>query len=393
MTTAILITEAFPLGGLTEEAFVAPEIAALASEYDRVIVIPLVDRGVPKSGMPANVEVARDVIDATEWRHKWLRPLYHPLSAVSPYLLAAATVEGALKRVIRHYGLTPSSTVVESFWLDYPTIALANLRRKHGFRFVARAHRYDILIDKAPRRRGKAIAASDGVYAVSEAGAEALRERFPGVASRISTAFLGVPAALRMAAHSPEGSCSLRILTVAQATVRKRPGLCFDMAEALAVARPDWRVEWTLIGDGPELEPLRQRAAANTRSNLTVNLLGAMPHHAVMDYYTTHEIDWFMLLSTSEGLPVSILEAMSYGVPVIATDAGGVSEAVDDETGLLLPVDVEKEELVRGLVPYLDSRYRYNALCEGAVKVVRERFDSSRLRADFAKRLKTIIEE
>lgn len=391
MTTAILITEAFPLGGLAKEAFVSPELTALAAEFDRVVVMPLMDRGVVASVLPPNVEIVRDMVDASEWRHKWLRPLAHPLSATSPYRLAAATVGSALKRVIDRYGLTPADTVIESFWFDFPTTALAVLRRRRGFRFVVRAHRYDIFISKAPGLRGKAIAASDGVYAVSESGAESLRERFPAAAQHISTACLGVPVSQRPASHSPAGSRSLKLLTVARATEIKRPGLCIDMAEAIAVARPDWHIEWTLIGDGPEFECLRQRAESRRRANLTVNLPGAMPHQAVMDYYATHEIDWFMLLSTSEGLPVSILEAMSFGVPVIATDVGGVSEAVDDETGLLLPVDVEKEEFVRGLVPYLDSRFRYDALCEGAIKAVKERFDASSLRADFAKMMKSLI--
>lgn len=392
MTTAILITEAFPLGGLTEEAFVSPELAALAAEFDHVIVMPLMDRGVMTAVLPPNVEVVRDVVDATEWRHKWLRPLVHPLAAISPYRLAAATVESALRRVIGRYGLTPADTVIESFWFDFPTTALARLRLRRGFRFVARAHRYDIFIRKASGLRGKAIAASDGVYAVSESGAESLRERFPAAARQISAACLGVPVSQRLASHSPAGSRSLKFLTVARATETKRPGLCLDMVEAIAVARPDWHIEWTLIGDGPELEGLRQRADSNHRNNLTIHLPGAMPHHAVMDYYATHEIDWFMLLSTSEGLPVSVLEAMSFGVPVIATDVGGVSEAVDDETGLLMPADVEKEEFVRGLVPYLDSKFRYDALCEGAVKAVKERFDASSLRSDFAKMMKTLIE-
>lgn len=392
MTTAILITEAFPLGGLTEEAFVSPELAALAAEFDHVIVMPLMDRGVMTAVLPPNVEVVRDMVDAAEWRHKWLRPLVHQLAATSPYRLAAATVESALRRVIGRYGLTPADTVIESFWFDFPTSALARLRLRRGFRFVARAHRYDIFISKASGLRGKAIAVSDGVYAVSESGAESLRERFPAVSAHISTACLGVPVSQRIASHSPAGSRSLKFLTVARATETKRPGLCLDMAEAIAVARPDWHIEWTLIGDGPELKGLRQRADSNRRNNLIINLPGAMPHYAVMDYYVTHEIDWFMLLSTSEGLPVSILEAMSFGVPVIATDVGGVSEAVDDETGLLMPADVEKEEFVRGLVPYLDSKFRYDALCEGAVKAVKERFDASSLRSDFAKMMKTLIE-
>ena len=48
----------------------------------------------------------------------------------------------------------------------------------------------------------------------------------------------------------------------------------------------------------------------------------------------------YVNLSTSEGIPVSIMEAMSYGIPVVATDVGGTSEAVvTGRSGLLIGVD------------------------------------------------------
>jgi glycosyltransferase involved in cell wall biosynthesis len=46
-------------------------------------------------------------------------------------------------------------------------------------------------------------------------------------------------------------------------------------------------------------------------------------------------------LSSSEGVPLSIMEALAMGVPVVATAAGGTGEMVDDSVGALLPVEVD----------------------------------------------------
>ena len=55
-----------------------------------------------------------------------------------------------------------------------------------------------------------------------------------------------------------------------------------------------------------------------------------------MDYYSKNDIFCFFNCSFSEGLPVSIMEAMSFGIPCVATNVGGVSELVDDSNGKLL---------------------------------------------------------
>lgn len=395
MKTIVIITEAYPYGGLTEEAFVAPELTALAAEFDRVVVMPVSERGPLAPDLPGNVVVKRNLIDHPLRHRKWLRPLRYPLAMLRGtddirYALSAAVVEDALKKIVGEMKLMPADTVMEAFWFDFPAMALSRMRRR-GFKYVVRAHGYDVYTGRAPRQRAATIKSSEGVSAVSDAGADYLRKCFPALSSKISTDYLGVEVDVAQAAHTPPGEKRVRLLTVAQVIDRKRCGLCFEFANALAVARPDWQFDWTLIGEGPLLEILREEVNRSKRDNLTVNLTGRLPHEDVMDFYASRPIDWLMLLSTSEGLPIALLEALAHGVPAIATDVGGVAEALTDDSGLLLAPDPEPEEFVRGLMPYLDSRPRYDRLCQGARSIVAEKFDSQTLRRQWAKRLKEML--
>ena len=66
----------------------------------------------------------------------------------------------------------------------------------------------------------------------------------------------------------------------------------------------------------------------------------------VMEYYKNNLVDLFVNMSESEGLPVSMMEAMSFGVPVIAPDVGGIKEIVDENSGWLLSCENCSAEFV-----------------------------------------------
>src|SRR3954468_14670986 len=103
------------------------------------------------------------------------------------------------------------------------------------------------------------------------------------------------------------------------------------LVEALAATRADYRAAF--VGEGPLLpeiaDTIRQRGLTDR-----IDLLGNRGDVPVV----LASADVFVLSSRSEGFPVSILEAMAAGLPVVATDVGGVAESVvDGETGLLVP--------------------------------------------------------
>ena len=65
-----------------------------------------------------------------------------------------------------------------------------------------------------------------------------------------------------------------------------------------------------------------------------------LDHQLLIKKYENNEVDIVVISSISErvpeGIPVSLMEAMSYEIPVIATDCGGTKELVDGKSGILV---------------------------------------------------------
>ena len=126
----------------------------------------------------------------------------------------------------------------------------------------------------------------------------------------------------------PDADGTVRLVCVARFSPQKSQAL---LVRALEGVDEPWHL--TFIGDGP-LEDEVRRMVADRGLNGRVDFLGARDD--VDSILARSHI--FVLPSNWEGFPLTILEAMRAGLPVIASDVGGVREAVvDGATGYLIP--------------------------------------------------------
>ncbi len=125
----------------------------------------------------------------------------------------------------------------------------------------------------------------------------------------------------------------LIIGTVCVFRTQKRLHHWLVLAARLYAAHPD--LHFVIVGDGPEESRLREQVTVQGMQDV-ISFPGRIqevrPWLGAMDIY--------LMTSEFEGLPIAMLEAMSMELPVVATQAGGIGEAIDDrKEGFLAPVE------------------------------------------------------
>ncbi|HEX5137088.1 MAG TPA: glycosyltransferase [Planctomycetota bacterium] len=280
--------------------------------YDRVAVVP-------KTRTPA--DRARTALRWLRDRHR-----YH-LPASTEAALACRLRELQATLLHAHYGPVG--------------LRILPVARRLGLPLVTTFHGFDIsslpAVDPSYRRALQSLfAAAWRVIAVSHT----MRDRLADLgcpADRIAVISMGVPVAAPRPPHP--GAPVVRVVTVARLHPKKGvPDLVDAVARARAAGAP---IELDIVGEGPERAAVEQRIeAAGLRA--AVRLHGALPPAQVSRLLAV--ADLFALNSRTapdgdtEGLPVSILEAMEASLCVIATRHGGIQEAVaDGDSGILVP--------------------------------------------------------
>lgn len=234
-------------------------------------------------------------------------------------------------------------TVFYVYRFEYqPYVALLLKKRlKKNIPIVCRAHRYDLYEEYNQRGyiplREYILERIHTVYTCSEDGEQYLRRKYPDYSNKINTNYLGT-VDYGIGPTPFDSNKSIKILSCSYAVKIKRLDRIYKVLSLVKGVR----VQWIHYGDGPILEELKKYISVS-KGGVLVEFRGSIDNRELMEVYKREAFDAFINLSDSEGLPVSIMEAMSFGVPCIATNVGGSGEIVKNGyNGLLLSPDVEE---------------------------------------------------
>lgn len=277
-----------------------------------------------------------------------------------------------LKKIIKN--INNKDICLYSYWF-LPAAAAIGLLRKRGFvrSAITRAHGYDLYESRLFHPcRSFDLENLDRVFPVSVAGTDYLKKKFPLHREKIECAYLGVGYGKFNLELSPRDS-EIKICSCSSLIPLKRVHLIADAIVLFSRKMYAKKVSWVHYGDGPELERI-QNIVSRIPDNLRVNLRGHVDLSVIANDYASG-YHFFVNASTTEGLPVSIMEALSFSIPVVATDVGGNSEAVDDRCGCIVPKDVTAMELASAMTSLLADDAKYMSMRQAAWEAWKNKFD------------------
>jgi len=172
------------------------------------------------------------------------------------------------------------------------------------------------------------------------------------------------------------------VVTVRRLVYKNGIDTLIDSAKIAIKKNP--QLVFLVIGKGPDFNEVKAKIAQLGIGN-NFKLTGFVSDRDLPFYYNA--ADFFVLPSKSgEGLPLVAIEAMACGLPVVATNVGGISEVMTEEYSKLVPPDnpdalaeaivefshMEVSTLKKGLRSVIEQRYSWDKNVEKLVKIYEE---------------------
>lgn len=358
-------------------SFVYNDISKFSKEFDQVILFSI-NKIIDRKNLPANIKIIDEFLD---WkRYKKFNILFNNLydilkiyfkECVQTKKLLSFRKSVALlssnifkaNEILRHISINnlkiDKHTLFYSFWF-YDCIYIAWLKTiLKNIRTVSRAHSGDlyenhISIKNQIHFRYFILNYLDNVYPVSKMGTIYLKTKYPRYIDKVEAALLGTK---DYNVENPFNKNQFVVVSCASFRHHKRIHKIAQMILLMKI-----NVKWlhfgheNLTSKDPKIEEYKKyKNLISHKSNIEYVSMGYYSNEMLMNFYSKTPINLFISLSAAEGIPVSMMEAISFGIPVLSTDVGGCNEIVNDNTGILIPYSTDMQSVCNLITEFKDS--------------------------------------
>lgn len=264
---------------------------------------------------------------------------------------------------------TLKNAIIYSYRLEYQSYVGILLKKEFGCQAVARAHGYDLYEKRRETHyiplREFLLNALDKVILISQNGVDYLANLYPAYKDKLTLSRLGTLAYPMKKTEFPKNK-ELNLVSCSNIVSVKRIHL---LVEALSEIQ-EVSVKWTHYGHGVLFDEILKLCKEVLPTNVVYEFKGHIDNKSLLEEYRTQPYHLFINVSSSEGVPVSIIEAMSFGIPCIATNVGGTCEIVVNRfNGILLEENFKTETLAKHIREFASmSNEAYQGYCEHARK-------------------------
>ncbi len=297
-------------------------------------------------------------------KSSWLAKLQAPFFLITGLIAAG--------NAARHF----KPELIHAHWIIPQGLAAAVLKKMLGIPFIATVHGSDLFPITNPLLKSLqhfVLKNCDICTVNSKATEKEIMKRFPDAGKKILTIPMGVDVR-EFSSKKRKKKKGFTVLFVGRLNEQK--GIKYLIAAMSIVKLSHPKARLVVIGEGDYMEEMKDLAKSLKISG-SVEFLGGLPHGEVINHYIA--ADLFVLPSVeskmgTEGLGLSILEAMAAKVPVIGTSTGGIKYIIKDGHNGILARQKDPEDLARCITKLLADRKLRAKCTANAFKFVRENY-------------------
>lgn len=281
------------------------------------------------------------------------------LKKILSFIKNTIEVKEFFKKYLSRITLHNDEIILYTYWTTHITFALGLLAKNNQkISVITRMHGYDLYEERGYVVCQKQILKRiKFVFFVSDCGMNYLQKKYNFFKDKYRMAPIGVE--MQSTQNPWEPTDELRIVSCSSIDDNKRVEIIFDALQILAESGK--KIIWTHFGSGKNENDLKNKIEKKCFPNLKCILMGHVSNDFLMDYYRHNPVDIFITTTASEGgRPVSIQEALSFGIPIVATSVGGIPEIVNSENGILLSPNPEPLEVSKAVEAFFSNEHLIN---------------------------------